>query len=125
MHNKSQATRNPLQGMKFNSGNNQRGNETMRNTKKNMLAAGALVALLLTASSNSVKFRHAIWVATPFSGLILLKSVNLPQDMDWVEAARQGFVDSIFPKVIRPPLTVEWLDFRQWRDRGPSLSHVS
>jgi len=35
------------------------------------------------------------------SHLILLKSVALPAEIDWPEAARRGIVDSFFPKAIR------------------------
>jgi 5-(aminomethyl)-3-furanmethanol phosphate kinase len=57
-------------------------------------------------------------VVSGASRLILLKSVNLSHGMDWVEAAPHGFVDPVFPEVIRPPLAVEWLNFRKWRDRA-------
>jgi hypothetical protein len=46
--------------------------------------------------------------------LILLKSVAVPQGMNWQEAAREGFVDPLFAEVIRaaPALIVEAVNFR-------------
>ena len=49
------------------------------------------------------------------SQLILLKSVALPEGMDWREAARQGIVDPFFPQAIsRAPvnLTIGVVSFR-------------
>ena len=47
--------------------------------------------------------------------LVLLKSVSLPEAMDWPGAAGRGYVDGYFPPVLSaaPRLTVELVNFRQ------------
>lgn len=49
--------------------------------------------------------------------LILLKSVPIPADLDWDEAARRGYVDAAFAGVVRlaPGLKVEAINFRAAR----------
>jgi aspartokinase-like uncharacterized kinase len=54
--------------------------------------------------------------------LVLLKSVTLPEDMSWCEAARQGFVDDYFGDIVsqttgtnRTELVVRAVNFRDWR----------
>ena len=49
--------------------------------------------------------------------LILLKSVTIPEGMDWAEAARRGFVDEWFAPTVRqaaPSLRVRAVNFRDW-----------
>jgi 5-(aminomethyl)-3-furanmethanol phosphate kinase len=51
------------------------------------------------------------------STLILLKSVALPDNCDWTEAARQGVVDAVFPRVIAAAgnrLRASVVNFRQY-----------
>lgn len=46
--------------------------------------------------------------------LVLLKSAPMPAGMTWPEAARSGFVDSIFPTIVkRAGLRVEAVNLRQ------------
>jgi aspartokinase-like uncharacterized kinase len=50
--------------------------------------------------------------------LVLLKSVIVPEAMDWEEAGRWGFVDRALAGVIRTartPLEVRSVNFREWR----------
>ncbi len=47
--------------------------------------------------------------------LILLKSVSVPADMDWLDASRRGYVDAYFPEMVRrlpPGLRIRALNFR-------------
>lgn len=49
--------------------------------------------------------------------LILLKSVTIPEGMNWEEAGRQGFVDEWFAHTVRPALPrlqVRAVNFREW-----------
>ena len=50
-------------------------------------------------TSDSVAVRVAVVVEAP--RLILLKSVSLPADTPWEEAARQGIVDPEFAQLVR------------------------
>jgi aspartokinase-like uncharacterized kinase len=51
------------------------------------------------ATSDSVAARVAlVWQARE---LVLLKSVNVPENVEWEEAARQGWVDTLFPALVR------------------------
>lgn len=47
--------------------------------------------------------------------LVLLKSVTIPADVEWEEAARRSLVDGWFPHVLRqaPGLRVDAVDFRR------------
>jgi 5-(aminomethyl)-3-furanmethanol phosphate kinase len=65
------------------------------------------------ATSDAVAARAAVVAGA--ARLILLKSVTLPQGIDWIEASRRGFVDPVFPEVIReaPRLVVEAINFRE------------
>lgn len=46
--------------------------------------------------------------------LMLLKSVTIPPDMGWPEAARRGFVDEFFPEMARrSQFRIRALNFRQ------------
>jgi aspartokinase-like uncharacterized kinase len=65
------------------------------------------------ATSDALAARFA--VAAGAKRLILLKSVSLPPGLDWSEAANKGIVDSIFPTVIGTRLSVECVNFGQWR----------
>jgi hypothetical protein len=49
-------------------------------------------------TSDAVAARVA--VVTGASSLYLLKSVTIPVDMPWTEAAALGFVDPLFPQII-------------------------
>lgn len=61
--------------------------------------------------------------------LVLLKSVTIPADMTWHDAARHGYVDALFPALVQaaPRLEVQSINFRAIRaepgrpGRGPSL----
>jgi aspartokinase-like uncharacterized kinase len=44
--------------------------------------------------------------------LILLKSVSLPAEIDWVEAAQEGLVDEYFAQAVGDRLRVRFLNFR-------------
>jgi aspartokinase-like uncharacterized kinase len=47
--------------------------------------------------------------------LILLKSVTIPDGMDWTEASRQNLVDPLFPQTIAgAEFIVEAVDLRSW-----------
>lgn len=47
------------------------------------------------------------------SRLILLKSTELPEGVEWSEAASRGFVDALFPQIVqRSGLAVSWIHFR-------------
>jgi aspartokinase-like uncharacterized kinase len=74
-------------------------------------------------TSDSVAARVA--VVGQASRLILLKSVTLPEGLDWTEAGRRGFVDPLFARVVstgvRAGLEVQVLNFREWR-AGPAPS---
>ena len=55
--------------------------------------------------------------ATAFRGnrLILLKSIDVPNDPVWAEAVAQGWVDPYFPKAIEPFAgSVTFVNFRRW-----------
>jgi hypothetical protein len=50
--------------------------------------------------------------------LILLKSVTIPDGVDWDEAAERGWVDAWFARTIRPALPrlqVRAVNLRAWR----------
>ena len=45
--------------------------------------------------------------------LILLKSVNLPSGISWIDASNNGLVDDFFPEAVaRLNCPVEWINFR-------------
>jgi len=46
--------------------------------------------------------------------LILLKSVTLPANIDWAEAAERGLVDAYFPKAVEGFSAVRFINFRCW-----------
>ncbi|HVS34772.1 MAG TPA: hypothetical protein VMS17_04265 [Gemmataceae bacterium] len=59
---------------------------------------------------------HAALVAGA-QHLILLKSVSIPEDMDWDEAGERGYVDPWFARTVRPALPrlqVRAVNFRDW-----------
>ncbi len=64
------------------------------------------------ATSDAVAARAA--VVGGAARLVLLKSVTIPPEMDWSEAARLGFVDAVFAGVIgdAPALVVEAINLR-------------
>lgn len=65
-------------------------------------------------TSDSLAVRAAVIEGA--SKLTLLKSVALPESIDWNEAARRGLVDAYFPKALSQAgdLNVQWLNFRTW-----------
>jgi aspartokinase-like uncharacterized kinase len=51
-------------------------------------------------------------------GLILLKSIDLPEGISWREAGEQGLVDAMFSEVVeRAGLNVVWVNFRTYLDQ--------
>jgi aspartokinase-like uncharacterized kinase len=64
------------------------------------------------ATSDALAARAA--VVGGAARLVLLKSVTIPQGIDWIEASRRNFVDSLFPEVIgkAPRLVVEAINLR-------------
>lgn len=49
--------------------------------------------------------------------LVLLKSVDLHETMNWLDASREGLVDAIFPEIVeRSDLLVRWVHFRRLLD---------
>jgi aspartokinase-like uncharacterized kinase len=67
-------------------------------------------------SSDAIAARAA--VVAEATHLVLLKSVTIPEGMDWEEAARQGFVDAWFARTVRPALPqlkVSAVNLRNWR----------
>ncbi len=52
-----------------------------------------------------------------FNKLILLKSIDVPNDVVWAEAVAQGWVDPYFPTTIEAfDGAVEFVNFRRWLD---------
>jgi len=66
-----------------------------------------------SVSSDSIAARIAVLAKA--SRLNLLKSVSVPEDMDWPEAARQGFVDEYFRTLAQNGLEIRAVNFRAWR----------
>jgi aspartokinase-like uncharacterized kinase len=64
-------------------------------------------------TSDSVAARAA--VAAGASRLVLLKSASLPEGIDWTEAGRRGLVDPYFAEATDHEVTVEIVNFREWR----------
>jgi len=67
------------------------------------------------ATSDSI----AAWAAAkrPASRLILLKSIDIPREMSWNEAAERGFVDAHFSSIVeKHGLLVEAVNFRRRMD---------
>jgi aspartokinase-like uncharacterized kinase len=53
------------------------------------------------------------------SGLVLLKSVDIPHGTAWPEAARRGWVDAYFPTIAsRLNCPIEVVNFRRWLDEN-------
>ncbi len=66
-------------------------------------------------TSDSIAARTA--EVKPHSRLILLKSLDLPEGIDWAQAAEGGLVDPMFPEMVqRAKLPVEWINFRKYLD---------
>lgn len=64
------------------------------------------------ATSDALAARAAVVAG---GELVLLKSRDIPEDLDWEEAARAGFVDPVFPVVVaRGPLRVRTVNLRAW-----------
>ncbi|HET6576604.1 MAG TPA: hypothetical protein VFG68_23605 [Fimbriiglobus sp.] len=66
-----------------------------------------------SVTSDSIAARAA--VVGGASRLVLLKSVDVPPDTPWDEAAAHGWVDPHFPAVAHG-LTAEVVNFRRWLD---------
>jgi aspartokinase-like uncharacterized kinase len=69
-----------------------------------------------SVTSDSIAARIA--VAAEADHLVLLKSVTIPQGMDWEEAGRRGFVDEWFARTVHqagPRLQVSAVNLRDWR----------
>jgi aspartokinase-like uncharacterized kinase len=69
-----------------------------------------------TVTSDSLAARAAVIHEADY--LVLLKSVTIPQGMDWEEAAKRGFVDTWFAWTLQRAsdrLRVQSLNFRDWR----------
>jgi aspartokinase-like uncharacterized kinase len=66
-------------------------------------------------TSDSVAARVAVVAGA--RQLILLKSVMIPEEIDWTEAGRRGFVDTALAEVLRrarTPLEVRAVNLRDW-----------
>ncbi len=66
-----------------------------------------------SVTSDSLAARVA--VVSRASQLILLKSVTVPENLDWVEAGRSGFVDAHFAEAVGRALSVKVINFREWQ----------
>jgi aspartokinase-like uncharacterized kinase len=69
-----------------------------------------------SVTSDSIAARVA--VASGADQLILLKSVTIPEGMDWEEAGRCGYVDEWFARTVREAgsrLQVSAVNLRDWR----------
>jgi len=69
-----------------------------------------------SVTSDAIAARVAVLAKA--DSLVLLKSVTIPQGMDWEEAGRCGFVDEWFARTIRPALPqlkVSAVNLREWR----------
>jgi aspartokinase-like uncharacterized kinase len=66
-----------------------------------------------SVTSDSIAARFA--VVHRARELILLKSITIPQTMDWPRAAQMGFVDAHFPKLMGGEMMVRAINFREWR----------
>lgn len=67
-------------------------------------------------TSDSIAARAAVVYDADY--LILLKSVTIPEGMDWEEAAERGYVDEWFARTIRPAgasLKVRAVNLREWK----------
>jgi aspartokinase-like uncharacterized kinase len=67
-------------------------------------------------TSDAVAARVAVVVRA--RRLVLLKSVTIPEDMDWAEAGRRGWVDASFAGLLRQApgsLVVQAVNLRTWR----------
>ena len=83
---------------------------------KNTLALKGALPHTWAVTSDSIAARVA--VVSGAEHLILLKSVTIPEGMDWEEAAERGFVDEWFARTLRPArpwLKVRAVNFREWR----------
>lgn len=64
-------------------------------------------------TSDSLAARVAVVARAP--RLILLKAVTIPEGIDWPEAGRRAFVDPYFAEVVGRAVSVEVVNFRDWR----------
>lgn len=65
----------------------------------------------VTSDSLALRFAQSVRAHR----LFLLKSVSLPDDMTWKDAAAQGFVDPFFPTLASrtPHLDIRWINLRR------------
>jgi hypothetical protein len=71
----------------------------------------ARLAHTWNVTSDSIAARLAQVVG---GSLTLLKSVELPPDLSWGEAAQRGLVDAEFPSVVADAkLSVDWVNLRR------------
>jgi aspartokinase-like uncharacterized kinase len=63
-------------------------------------------------TSDSIAARVA--EVTGAERLLLLKSVDLPEGIDWNEAGRRGFVDRHFAQAVSPTIAVKAINLRDW-----------
>ncbi|HEV3383988.1 MAG TPA: hypothetical protein VG097_04195 [Gemmata sp.] len=69
-------------------------------------------------TSDSIAARMAL--ACGAERLVLLKSIDVPALTHWTEAAKNGWIDRHFPKIIvGKPISVEILNFRRHLDSFP------
>ena len=71
-------------------------------------------------TSDSIAARAAVVYDADY--LILLKSLTIPEGMDWGEAGERGHVDEWFARTVQPALPrlrVRAVNFREWRP-GPT-----
>ena len=69
-----------------------------------------------SVTSDAIAARAAI--VAEADRLVLLKSVTIPPDMDWEEAAEHGYVDEWFARTVQPALPrlqVSAVNLRDWR----------
>jgi aspartokinase-like uncharacterized kinase len=70
-------------------------------------------------TSDSIAARAA--VVGNASRLILLKSVDIPFDIDWQTAAERGWVDAYFPRAVEgTEFQIEAVNFRKWIEMSGS-----
>jgi aspartokinase-like uncharacterized kinase len=69
------------------------------------------------ATSDSLAARVA--EVTAARRLLLLKSVSMPGEIDWIEAARRGIVDEYFPTIAArlPNISIRVVNFRSFRSK--------
>ncbi len=80
------------------------------------ISLGAQLPSSWDVTSDSIA-AHAAMVHQA-SRFVLLKSIDIPANTGWTEAARQGWVDLYFPRIVKEhALNVEAINFRRLLDR--------